>query len=302
MPVYIAQKTLDAIEVAIEKDQGAAFRKFLGEAIKDVSDAYDPKLPEFRSHFGISQSGEECARKLWYNWRWVKLPRFPGRIMRLFNRGHLEEARFVAIMRTIGCTLYQADENQKQYRVSYFGGHYGSAIDGVVIGIPDLPDPSMPALAEFKTHGEKSFVSLQSKGLFAAHKKHYIQMQQYMGYYKLNVGLYLAVNKNTDELYAELIEYDPDWDQYSVNRSKQIIFAKVAPPRYSDRPSDFECRYCDHKMLCHYGQSESGRNCRTCQQSVPLEDGTWACGGTGEILDKQAQLAGCQHWLKHPDV
>lgn len=302
MTIYHATKTLALIDAAIEADQGASYRKHLGESIKDVGDAYDSKPPGFRSHFGISTSGRECSRALWYSWRWVKMPRFEGRILRLFNRGHLEEARFVAMIRAAGMTLYQADANGNQFRVSYVGGHYGSAIDGVIVGCPDLPDPSEPILSEFKTHNAKSFAKLVSSGLYESKKEHYVQMIQYMGFYKLRIGLYLAVNKDTDELYGELIEYDRGWDEYYVSRSATIILARFAPPRISDNPSVFACRFCDFKKECHYSAPVLERNCRTCVNGVAQADGTWVCAGTGEILDKAAQLKGCESWTLHPDL
>lgn len=299
MQIYLATKTLQAIEQAISADQGASFRGFLGEAIKDVGDAYDTKPPGFRSHFGVSTSGEECARKLWYNWRWLALPTFSGRMMRLFNRGHLEEARFVAMLRSIGVQLYQADEQGKQYRVSLLGGHYGSAIDGVAVGIPDLPTPETPCLAEFKTHNEKSFKKLQSQGLLKSKPKHYAQMIQYMEYYNLDYGLYLAVNKNDDDLYAEIILRDPAMAAHYADRSAKIIFATSPPPRYGS-PDTFECRYCDHKMYCHYGEGVPVKSCRTCRYGEPQPDGTWVCMQTGEVLDKAAQEAACPAYELRP--
>lgn len=302
MPVYLATKTLEAITRAIEADQGSSYRGYLGEAIKDVGDAYDTKLPAFRSHFGVSTSGNPCSRALWYDWRWVELKNFAARILLLFNRGHLEEARFVAMLRAAGVELFQADDRGKQYRVSLYGGHYGSAIDGVALNVPDLPDPKMPALTEFKTHNEKSFNHLLAKGLFISKPKHYTQMQQYMGYWKLTVGLYLAVCKNDDRLYGELIEYDPDHDRYYRERSAGIIFSKRVPPKFSDNPSTFECKFCDHRVRCHYDMGDTARNCRTCQHSTPTADGQWVCEYTGEILDKAAQEAGCDDYTKHQDL
>lgn len=302
MPVYLATKTLEAITKAIEADQGAAFREYLGKAIKDVGDAYDPKKPEFRSHFGVSQSGKPCARALWYSWRWVKLGKFSDRMLRLFNRGHLEEARFVAMLQAAGIKVFQADENGKQFRVSYYGGHYGSAIDGVAINVPDLPDPRMPCLLEFKTHNEKSFNHLVAKGLYQSKPAHFAQVQQYCGYNSLQVALYLAVCKNDDRLYGELVEYSPEWDKHYVERSGKIIFADRIPDKFSNQPSDFECRFCDMKMFCHYGEGSVARNCRTCRFSKPVESGQWICSQTGEVLDKQAQLTGCSEYTKHPDL
>jgi hypothetical protein len=205
------------------------------------------------------------------------------------------------MLRCAGMQVYQADENGKQYRISMFGGHYGSAIDGVVVGCPDLPDPSVPLLLECKTHNDKSFAKLRNEGVFKAKIEHFAQMQQYCGHYNLIGALYVAINKNDDNLYMELVEYDKEWASYYANRSHKIIFAQAAPERYGD-PSCFECRFCNYKAFCHYGQGESEKNCRTCKSSIPREDGTWVCGQTGEVLDKTAQEKGCDQYDKHPDL
>lgn len=302
MPIYLAEKTIELIDRAIERDQGAAYRKALGEVIMEVTDAYDGKEPDFRSHFGISTSGRPCARSLWYNWRWVSQSWFSGRMLRLFNRGHLEEARFVAMMRAAGITLYQSDENMKQFRVEMFGGHYGSAIDGVAIGIPDLPDPEMRCLTEFKTHNDKSFQKLKSYGVQKAKPEHYAQMVQYVDYWDLDAALYLAVNKNDDTLYGELIPPSSADAKYFTTRSQKIIFSPKIPLKFSESPDQFECRFCDHKMLCHYQQGEVARNCRTCSESQPLENGEWVCVASGEVLDKEAQKKGCEFYNKHSDL
>lgn len=300
--VYLAEKTIALIDAAIEKDQGALYRQKLGEVIMEVTDAYDAKLPDFRSHFGVSTSGRPCSRSLWYNWRWVGLKTFSGRMLRLFNRGHLEEARFVAMMRAAGITLYQSDENQKQFRIEMFGGHYGSAIDGVAIGIPDLPDPEMRCLAEFKTHNDKSFQKLVREGVQKSKPEHYAQMVQYVDYWELDAALYLAVNKNDDTLYGELIPPSSGEAKFYRDRSQKIIFAPKIPPKFSESPDQFECRFCDHKMMCHYQQGEVARNCRTCSEGLPQADGTWVCAASGEILDKEAQKAGCDFYNKHSDL
>src|SRR4051812_24091994 len=49
---------------------------------------------EHRSHLGASSIGEECWRKLWYTFHWVKLQQAEGRMRRLWNRGHREEEIF----------------------------------------------------------------------------------------------------------------------------------------------------------------------------------------------------------------
>ena len=61
----------------------------------------------FRDHLGGSMIGRPCDRELWYGFRHAARPNFDGRMLRLFNRGHLEEPRFVKSLESIGATVYE---------------------------------------------------------------------------------------------------------------------------------------------------------------------------------------------------
>lgn len=303
MGVQIAEKTLAAIEKAMRADQGARYRQELGRSIQECDDAFraEEEFP-FRSHLGASLIGRDCARELWYNFHWVRRSKHIARTLRLFNRGHLEEARFVALLRMIGCEVFQVDKNGKQFRISYFGGHYGSAIDGVLKGCPDVPDQAI--MCEMKTYNDKNFKKLQKSGVQDAKPEHYTQMNQYCKYYKLPACLYIAVNKNDDELYAEIVWFDKEnADQY-VDRAERIVFATEPPPKINPSSAFWTCKFCDFREICHKGAGTE-RNCRTCKFSEALPDGTWACRQpnlNSPILDKQAQFKGCNLWDQIPGM
>ena len=62
-----------------------------------------------RPHLGGSQIGRECERALFYQFRWAWTPRFDGRMIRLFETGDLEEARFEKELRAIGAIVWAKD-------------------------------------------------------------------------------------------------------------------------------------------------------------------------------------------------
>lgn len=293
--VIPATKTLKAIEDAIAADQGAAYRINLGKVLPHIGDAYRGEDGGFRTHLGASVIGGDCGRAIWYGFRWATMPKFSGRILRLFNRGHLEEGRFIAALLTIGVQLYQQDEHGKQFRISDVGGHFGGSGDGVAIGLPDLP-PGTPALAEFKTHNDKSFVKLKKEGVRAAKFEHFVQMQTYMRKMGIPVALYMAVNKNDDDLYGEIVPLESNVADQFIDRGRTIIMMKQAPKRISESPGWFACSWCDHKPICHLKKPPE-RNCRTCCHSEAREDGTWRCTNAGAedlILTKELQATGCE--------
>lgn len=297
--MLLATKTLQAIEEALQKDQGAKYRGLLGQLMPLAGDAYSTKEDDWRDHLGASLIGRECARELWYSFRWTTLKKFDGRMLRLFNRGHLEEPRFIALLMMIGCQVWQVDENGKQFRILGHMGHFGGSLDGVALGIPDLPE--IPVLAEFKTHGEKSFTKLVTNGVMSAKWEHFIQMTIYMGKNNIQWGIYCATNKNNDEIHMELVQFDPMQYQRYLDRSVATIEAKTPPPKLNESPGWFGCKFCDHRPVCH-GKGLPAINCRTCKYSGVLDNGEWQCVNEvcPGILTPVQQRRGCSHYEFNP--
>jgi hypothetical protein len=322
--VTLAYKTMAAIDAAIEADQGASFRRWLGKVLPHIGDAYRGEEEGHRSHLGASILGQECARAVWYNFHWTTRSNFPGRILRLFNRGHLEEGRIIALLLMIGCEVFQQDAEGKQYRISFAEGHAGGSGDGVTLKLPDLPAETA-VLDEFKTHGETSFVELAGKlpewrkhlqdpqrnpftgkGVRAAKFEHYVQMQLYMRKMGLAVALYVAVCKNTDDLYMELVFLDTAIADQFLDRGEQLVWLPEPPKRISESPGFWKCRFCDHKPVCHL-KAAPDVNCRTCVNSTPIAGAKWYCGSQtspcgNAPIDKDRQLVGCDQYVRHDKI
>lgn len=304
--MILAIKTLAAINNALMLDQGAKFRGLLEKTMPLAGDAYDTKNEEFRTHLGASLIGRECDRELWYSFRWATSKQFDGRMLRLFNRGHLEEPRMVALLQMIGCEVWQLDQNGKQFRISGHRGHFGGSLDAVVKGIPDLPDE--PCLAEFKTHNDNSFLKIQTTGVMASKWEHFIQQQVYMGKNSLNWSLYMAVNKNDDALHGELVRFDPLIYAKYLERSERIIDHSTPPARINESPSWFKCKWCDHRRVCHEPKVNPARNCRTCIHSRVGDAGEWFCTepaadaafGDNVPLTPEDQRRGCENYEVNP--
>lgn len=98
--------------------QSAAFdlaqpshRAQLAAKIVKAIDAYCVEAYDdgHRTHLGASLIGRECSRFLWYTFRWVKHVKNDGRTLRLFNRGHREEDRFIEWLEGVGATVSNFD-------------------------------------------------------------------------------------------------------------------------------------------------------------------------------------------------
>ena len=89
-----------------------------------------------RPHLGASTLGHPCDRWLWLSFRWAVQPEFPGRILRLFRRGHNEEATIISDLRAIGLDVRKVSA---QHRVD-FGSHVSGSLDAIIDkGVPEAP-------------------------------------------------------------------------------------------------------------------------------------------------------------------
>jgi hypothetical protein len=254
----------------------------------------------WREHLGASQIGADCERALWYDFRWVSKAAHAGRILRLFETGQLEEARLVANLRAAGVTVLEKDpETGRQWSLSAVKGHFGGSMDAVALGL--LEAPKTWHLVEFKTHSAKSFADLKKKGVALSKPVHFAQMQVYMHLAHLERGYYLAVCKDTDELWSERVKPDEALVIRLMAKAQRIIDAPRPPAKLSTDPSYFICRWCDHATVCHESTLPP-RNCRTCLHSTPVEEGRWSCDRTELELTREVQQAGCLLHLFIPDL
>ena len=275
-----------------------------------------------RPHLGASLLGNPCRRALWFSFRWSIAPHHPGRVLRLFDTGNREEGRIVADLRNAGITVYDRDPaTGQQFRVS-FCEHSGGSLDGIAQGFEEAPKKWH--VVEFKTHNEKSFAELKTKGVAAAKPYHIAQMQVYM--YKMNEAypgvfdraMYIAVNKNTDEIYGERVKLDHLTAQGLVGKARAVVESPRPAGVLSDDPKNQACLFCEYHGLCFgtewrsagdhweffpFDRSRIERNCRTCLHSTP-------CAGKGEnvwecAVDKSWITTGkheCEDHLFVPDI
>ena len=253
----------------------------------------------FRSHLGASLIGKECERALWYDFRWTTKAKFPGRVLRLFETGHLAEARLVQNLRRTGATVLEVDpETGRQFRVQAPGGHFGGSLDGVALNL--LEAPKTWHVLEFKTHSAKSFADLAAKHVRQSKPQHFAQMQIYMWLTGLTRALYVAVNKDNDDLYIERVELDTAVSARLLEKAQRVIFAATPLPRISEDPSWYQCRLCDHAEVCH-GKQAAEINCRTCLHATPI-DGGWHCARHNKSLTEVDQRTACTHHLYLPPL
>lgn len=298
----VASETLRLIDEAIEADGGAKFRESLRSLLPKMEDAYRGESKPFRKHLGASLIGRDCSRELWYSYHWATIPTFEPRILRLFNRGHLEEARFLALLQLVpNVQLWYETEDGGQFTFSDVGGHFGSSLDGVVMGLPELP-AGVPAYAEFKTSSRKIFDKVAKNGVQNEKGEHFTQMQVCMHEMKLPFALYMMVCKDTDRLHAEIVTYDAEHATRTVERAEMIIYSSEPLPQIHPSAGFFKCKFCSHLAVCK-GEATPEVNCRTCAHSSPSRegDGKWECTrGHTDFINSDDGMYGCGEHVFNP--
>jgi hypothetical protein len=258
-----------------------------------------------RGHLGSSGAGHPCDRKIWMDFRWVTDPQHDARLLALFERGHLEEDRFVAGLRAAGVTVWEVNpDTSEQWRVKW--GHVGGSCDGVAQMDGILEGKKF--LLEFKTHSVKSFARLKAKKVRSSKKEHWIQMQLYMLGMGLEFAYYMAVEKNSDDLYTEFVAFDESAAKKALERVVGIVNATEAPSILdkSFAPCIYRSREgdeypCQHFEVCH-GEKPAEKSCRTCLECTVSIDKQWSCDMGKDISELGSQKKGCPAHVTLPGI
>lgn len=260
------------------------------EIINRMYDSYKEAREPFRlTRMGASSIGNECNRAVWLSWRGYSETNFEGRMLRLFQTGHLQEERVIADLRAAGLTVHDRDEDGNQFTWTDESGHFVVKVDGVVTKIPGS---SKPHVLEVKTSNDKGFQQLVKNGVQKAKPFHYTQVQSGMARSGLVRALYVCVNKNDESYYVERIREDKEFQATLGRKIIMIKSATMKPARIADDPESFVCKYCDEREPC-YGNAKPKVTCRSCVHSEPIEAGAWRCNRYGSELDHKAQLEAC---------
>lgn len=248
---------------------------------------------EHRNHLGASAIGDECWRKLWYQFRWIKLGQAEGRMRRLWNRGHREEEIFEAFLMWAGFNVRSVDEKTgKQYTFSKVNGHYGGSTDGTM---QIRWANNFPIVADYKTFASKYFTKLKEEKLIKSNPKYYAQLCSYGREFNCTHGLLFAVNKDNDEWYFELVKLDFNFAQELENKARDIIYSVLPPDKINNNPAYWICKSCTFNGPCHYGEVIE-KNCRSCVNSMPSNDAKWHCKQWDKDIPREAIKDGCGEW------
>jgi predicted phage-related endonuclease len=213
-------------------------------------------------------------------------------MLRLFETGHLQEARIVDDLRRAGFAVWDKQEDGRQYEFNDSTGHFITKVDGVV---KDVPESDKPHVLEVKTHNKNSFSSLLKKGVQEAKPTHYAQMQISMALGGFTRALYVAVCKDDEQFYVERIREDKETQAKLQQKIIKLTEARLRPAGISDDGSSFGCKFCSMKAVCTK-EVEPLTHCRTCSMCTPGQEGKWVCELNRHTLTLDEQRKGCEHY------
>jgi hypothetical protein len=147
------------------------------------------------------------------------------------------------------------------------------------------------ALLEIKSMNDAQWEKFVKSGVKVSHRKYYEQMMMMMGMGKIADALFVSYNKNTSKYHAEVVEYDDLEFEYVKNKIEQTLGGNRT--RAADIPERFACKWCSRKTVCWTEDDDHRieKVCRTCEHSLPTEDGGWHCS----LHDRQCKDP-CDKW------
>ena len=282
LPIIERDPTLEAVDAALEA---------LGNA--------EPHRP----YLGMSSIGRPCFRELWYGFRWCSRKTFDAATLKRFDDGHRGEDVQAERLRLVpGVTLYTTDPRTGgQFGFSDLAGHFRGHADGMVQGL--LQAPKRWHIWEHKQTDEKKQAKLiklkqdngEKQSLAAWDEVYHAQGLLYMHYSGMERHYLTCASAGGRHTISVRTDADTAAAQVLIDKAARIIQAPEPPAKLSERPDWYQCRWCDHRAVCHEGKIPEA-TCRTCAHATPEMDGDgrWSCAKFGCDLPLDAQRQGGQ--------
>lgn len=244
------------------------------EIIQRIDDGYDRDRREVaREYIGASIVGHACDALLAFSLRGFPNEEPSARLKRIFQLGHIMEAEIVKDLKArADVRVFETDGmTGKQHAYEEYGGHVVSHTDGHV-QLDDASDELM--ILEIKTMNDASFTKFKSSGVKRSHPQYYAQVQMMMGMSGFERAFFIAVNKNTSEYHAEIVEADPFEISFLKERIARALDGRAV--KVATDETDWRCRGCFKSGVC-WGDKPVPARCQTCAHAVPTADGWWHC-------------------------
>ena len=288
--------------------------QFRDRTLVSCDQAYENRYNEGRSerpYLGMSAVGGECARQLWYSFRWMKREVYDIASIKRFADGHLtEEVAIDRLMENAALVVEPVDPiTGEQFGYQDFGGHLRGHMDGKISGL--IEAPKTQHVLEIKAVGEKNYRKLakiiEEVGEKAALQKwnavYYGQAQLYMFYGALTRHFTVVCSPGGREWTSIRTDFCKADAEAIRTKAETIIFNERPPERVATSSDFYLCRFCPSAELCWTDPTKADRTCRGCAHTTPERKGGWSCAlRPKEVLSENLQRQGCGAHAHHPSA
>jgi hypothetical protein len=232
-------------------------------ALVDAALQAESSTREKRRYLGASRLGVACERALQFEYADAPVDpgaEFPGRTLRIFDVGHALEELAIRWLRLAGIDLHTRRKDGGQFGFSVANGRIQGHVDGVIADAPADLGLTFPTLWEFKTMNDRNWKACVKSGVAVSKPVYAAQVAIYQAYMEPaipgisdNPALFTAINKDTQELWFELVPFDGGLAQRMSDRAVRVIQATEAGEllaRIATDSSYYECKYCSWATRC----------------------------------------------------
>lgn len=187
-------------------------------------------------HFYITDAGK-CPRSLFFKFKKAPREAMEAKILRMFDHGdyiHQLIMKPLFGIREINVVASEVNIPPQELISGRADAILSTGKDLYVLDI-------------------KSMNSMVFRNLKEPKEENMDQIQLYLHYFKVQKGILLYVNKDTQELKEFEVVYDKNRAENLLRDLSEIkikIDSNIIPDRIPEYPDDWQCRYCQFKEIC----------------------------------------------------
>lgn len=282
------------------------------QTLAKIDEALEQKqsLEAPRNYMGMSMIGDECWRKVFYDFHNVRRRVIKSSGIKAIQDGFKQEdimAERLRLLPYIELITLDPEKPGEQIGIKTLLGHFCGHVDGVIRGI--IEAPRTWHVWENKAVNEEKFEKLkklkEEKGEKNALKEwdivYYGQAQLYMHFLKLERH-YLTVQSPGGRKYTSArTEYNRADAEALIEKARILIFEDDLPARISNKRDFYKCKdsWCAFCGVCHDGEF-ADVNCKTCRYRECIDGGVSFCHLTKTNLDPSLLPIGCHNHIYTP--
>ena len=220
----------------------------INQLVNELIERAEPPSENYRQYLGASSIGNECLRKVQYDW--MVDPVFPVRTKDIFARGHFFENVTRAHLIAAGFKFAPPEKLRFEAADGLFRGH----ADGILVAGPQLPALRFPCIWEHKCVRNKGWKAIERDGLAGLYAPYAGQVAIYQAYLDVtNPALFTVTNADDCSRLHFLLPFDAQLAQMMSDRAVAVIKATKAGEllsRVTEDPNDWRCKMCGHRERC----------------------------------------------------